>query len=183
MATPPEPYAKLRHAYRLHQRTNHTSNSYIPPLLKGHEMDIAETNLAHALGEIKSVANVCLVLPFTPSLLLDPTPLLPTIYQTVVAVPTSHIIVRLVTPSSTGEPAEGQLYDRLRRNPRANWDVLQRFLAEVYASLSAGQWACGKVLLDVEVAFAQASDQGISREHDAVLYLDGMYKVALEQCI
>lgn len=90
-----------------------------------------------------------LVLPFDSSTYPDPAPLLPTIHETLTSLPTdsTHFTVLLITPD------DSQLYLTLRSSPVSCWNDFQGSLSKLYACLAAAQWSCGKVLLDVEVAF------------------------------
>ena len=87
-----------------------------------------------------------LILPFIPSLLLHPEPLLPIVTQALHCSSRSLLVI-FSTPSIE------QLYATLRRDPRASWLELQRFLGEIYASMLVAVWAVERVLMDVEVRF------------------------------
>lgn len=133
--------------------------------------------LRQALSRISPAKSVVLILPFTPGILLDPSQLLATIYHTTTTLPTESLLVYFTTPSNPTSKTSEQLYDVLLRNPRGHWDVFQAFLSQVYATLTAAQWASGKVNLKVDVGFAgQHSDQThrIMNRDSLVLYLEGM---------
>ncbi|KAI9638354.1 uncharacterized protein MKK02DRAFT_42741 [Dioszegia hungarica] len=137
-------------------------------------MSSYETSLRSALSSMPSAGHVTLILPFTPALLPDPTPLLPIIFQALIALPEIALFVYFSTPPGVSEKHD-QLYDVLSQNPRANFDVLQSFLAQVYATLAAGQWESGKVDVSVDVGFAgvvAGQEKRISEESELVLYLD-----------
>lgn len=95
--------------------------------------------------------TVTLLLPLTASTYTNPSPLLPTIYRTLSTLPAgiTHFDVLFITPNAS----VSQIYAQIRSNPTKNWDSLQAFLGKVYACLAAAQWTCGRVLLEVEVAF------------------------------
>lgn len=88
-----------------------------------------------------------LVLPFTPSIYKDPSPLPPIISQVVRSSDRSVLII--FSNPNHGE----QLYTTLRRDPRASFAGLQTFLGRVYATMAEAQWRSGRVLMDVEVRF------------------------------
>ena len=92
--------------------------------------------------------HTVLILPFTPSILADPAPILQLVYKTTQE-STASCTVLFSTPSSSGR----DLYTRLKAEPRKHWDTFQKFLGRIYATLSAAQWGVGRVLLDVEVGF------------------------------
>jgi pantetheine-phosphate adenylyltransferase len=91
--------------------------------------------------------HTVLVLPFTSSLLADPTPILHLVYKTTTESKESCTIL-FSTPSSSRD-----LYAMLQAEPRMYWHTFQKFLGRVYATLSAAQWSVGRVLMDVEVGF------------------------------
>ena len=100
--------------------------------------------------------HVVLLLPFTPATLNDPAPLLPIISRAVKETQSRSLLVLFSTPlddSQAGTSSHGQLYAQLRANPSVNFELFQRFLGKIYATLAAAQWSCGKVLMNVEVAF------------------------------
>jgi pantetheine-phosphate adenylyltransferase len=92
--------------------------------------------------------HTVLVLPFTPSILADPTPILHLVYKTTQESRESCTIL-FSTPSTPS----GDIYSILKAEPRRYWQIFQKFLGRVYATLSAAQWSVGRVLLDVEVGF------------------------------
>jgi len=98
-----------------------------------------------------SPAHTFLVLPFTSSILSNPSPLLKTIYNT--AYTSDQSCTVLFSTPSDGIGEGGQLYSTFKAAPRRYWSTFQTFLGKVYAALAAGQWAAGKVLMDVEVLF------------------------------
>jgi len=98
-----------------------------------------------------SPAHTFLILPFTSSILSDPSPLLETIYNT--AYTSDQSCTVLFSTPSDGIGEGGLLYSILKASPRKYWSTFQTFLGKVYAALAAGQWAAGKVLMDVEVLF------------------------------
>lgn len=129
--------------------------------------------LRKALSQIDPVEAVTLILPFTPSTLLDPTPFLPAIHDILFAIPTQSLLVYFSTPD------QEQLYDIIKQKPRTHWDVLQSFLSQVYGTLAAAQWACEKVDISVDVGFAS---QGFGQKDrvgksDIILYFDCMYYI------
>jgi hypothetical protein len=98
-----------------------------------------------------SSAHTFLILPFTSSILSNPSPLLKTIYNTAYTSDQSCTI--LFSTPSNGHGESGQLYSISKASPRKYWSTFQSFLGKVYAALAAGQRAAGKVLMDVEVLF------------------------------
>lgn len=92
--------------------------------------------------------HTVLVLPFTRSILADPTPILNLVYKTTQESRESCTVL-FSTPSS----ARRDLYTTLKAEPRKYWDTFQKFLGRVYATLSAAQWGVGRVLMNVEVGF------------------------------
>ena len=128
-------------------------------------------SLALTLAGISSAKQIILVLPFTLPILSSPSPLLPTIFQILLALPTERFTVLFSTPTDTSNE---QLYSLLQRDVRGNWQRLQEFLAQVYATLAAAQWESGKIGLEVEVLFDGM--RGLKtriQDCDAVLVLDG----------
>lgn len=121
-----------------------------------------------------------LVLPFTPTLLSDPSSLLPAIYGAALHSSLSCTII-FSSPSSSSSSSDDQLYTQLRKSPRQSWTVFQIFLGKVYATLAAGQWRAGKVLMDVEVHFeGEQGDWGdkllYAKEEDKrLIVLEGEY--------
>ncbi|WVQ78065.1 hypothetical protein IAT38_000146 [Cryptococcus sp. DSM 104549] len=101
------------------------------------------------MAPIELAEHTVLLLPFTPSLLRDPSPLFPLILDLLPRSSTASFTVLFYTPLNQGE----QLYTVLRRSPRESFAELQAFLGGVYAALVTAQWKCGGVLLDVEVHF------------------------------
>jgi len=94
-----------------------------------------------------TVEHAVLILPFTPGLLADPTPILHLVYKSTQESRESCTIL-FSTPSPRGD-----LYAKLKAEPRKYWHTFQKFLGRVYATLSAAQWSVGRVLMDVEVGF------------------------------
>ena len=92
--------------------------------------------------------HTVLVLPFTPSILVDPTPVLQLVYKTTQESRESCTVL-FSTPASAGR----DLYTTLKAEPRKYWETFQKFLGRIYATLSAAQWVVGRVLMDVEVGF------------------------------
>jgi pantetheine-phosphate adenylyltransferase len=92
--------------------------------------------------------HTVLILPFTPDLLADPTPILHLVYKTTQKTCQSCTIL-FSTPSTP----TGDIYSVLKAKPRNYWHTFQKFLGRVYATLSAAQWSVGRVLMDVEVGF------------------------------
>ena len=119
-----------------------------------------------------------LVLPFDQSTYPDPSPVLPVIYRTLVHLPGSitHFHVLFITPGTID-----QLYPKLKAEPVSAWDDFQTFLAEVYATLAAGQWTSGKILLDVEVIFG--GEPGLATVASGATVLEGSFCVFRQQCI
>lgn len=89
-----------------------------------------------------------LLLPFTEDLLYDPSPL--SLSQTIYNSAYTSLESCTVLFSS---PGGSQLYDTLRQSPTRHWHSFQTFLGRIYASLAAGQWEAGRVLMDVEILF------------------------------
>jgi hypothetical protein len=87
-----------------------------------------------------------LLLPLTEDLLYDPSPLSQTIYNSAYTSLESCTVL-------FSSPGGVQLYDTLRQSPTRHWQSFQTFLGRIYASLAAGQWEAGRVLMDVEVLF------------------------------
>jgi hypothetical protein len=103
-----------------------------------------------------------LLLPFTLETFNDPSPLFPTIFNTLQQSSLKSIAILCTTPpEALGGP---QLYDVLRRDPRGHWQGMQRFLGGIYATLAAAQWHSGRVLMDVEVSFDTAEALAIRPE-------------------
>lgn len=100
----------------------------------------------------QDVEDGLLVLPFTPGLLRNPLPLLPIVYKAAHHARNS-LTVLFSTPQEEGIPKPRQMYYILRRSPKTHFAALQSFLGKVYSALAAGQWAAGRVLLEVEVRF------------------------------
>lgn len=128
-------------------------------------------SLAQTLAGISPAKQIILVLPFTLPILSSPSPLLPTIFQILLVLPTERFTVLFSTPTDTSNE---QLYSLLQRDVRGNWQRLQEFLAQVYATLAAAQWESGKIGLEVEVLFDGM--RGLKtriQDCDAVLVLDG----------
>lgn len=98
---------------------------------------------------IPSTGDLLVVLPFTPALLADPSPLLPLIYSAAKSV-SGSVTVLFSTPSATDDQ---QLYATLRAAPKAHWSALSHFLAQAYSALAAGQQAADNFLTEVEVRF------------------------------
>ncbi|OWT42077.1 pantetheine-phosphate adenylyltransferase [Cryptococcus neoformans Bt1] len=110
--------------------------------------------------------HTILVLPFTPSLLRDPSPLYSPILDVLPRSSKKSFTVFFSTPagsisseqsaiqsiSGIGSNQE-QLYSLLRRTPQESFKALQSFLGHIYTALWTAQWKCGNVLLDVEVHF------------------------------
>lgn len=110
--------------------------------------------------------HTILVLPFTPSLLRDPSPLYSPILDVLPRSSKKSFTVFFSTPagsisseqsaiqsiSGVGSNQE-QLYSLLRRTPQESFKALQSFLGHIYTALWTAQWKCGNVLLDVEVHF------------------------------
>ncbi|WVF72234.1 hypothetical protein IAT40_007046 [Kwoniella sp. CBS 6097] len=100
-----------------------------------------------------------LLLPFTPSLLQNPTPLLPVIASTLTQSATQSFTVLFTTPPDTAvnsrreNEAEEQLYTSLKQEPIRHFATLQRFLCKVYTALVYAQMRAGRPLMDVEVHF------------------------------
>lgn len=94
--------------------------------------------------------HIILLLPFTLSTYQNPTPLLPIIHQTLTHSSLKSLTVIFLTPDAT---SPDQLYTQLRKNPVKHWHGFQIFLGKVYATLAAAQWACSRVLMDVEIRF------------------------------
>lgn len=92
--------------------------------------------------------HTVLLLPFTRDILEDPSQILSLVYKT-----TQESVESCTVLFSTPQSSRGDLYTTLGSDPRTYWDTFQKFLGKVYATLSAAQWAAGKVLLDVEVGF------------------------------
>jgi pantetheine-phosphate adenylyltransferase len=92
--------------------------------------------------------HTVLILPFTPSILADPSPILHLVYRTTQDSKASCTIL-FSTPSTP----TGDIYSVLKAEPRKYWHTFQKFLGRVYATLSAAQWSVGRVLMDVEVGF------------------------------
>ncbi|AAW41699.2 pantetheine-phosphate adenylyltransferase, putative [Cryptococcus deneoformans JEC21] len=121
--------------------------------------------------------HTILVLPFTPSLLRDPSPLYSPILDILPRSSKKSFTVFFSTPagaisseqsaiqsiSGVGSNQE-QLYSLLRRAPQESFKALQSFLGHIYTALWTAQWKCENVLLDVEVHF-----EGESGELDAKL--------------
>lgn len=93
------------------------------------------------------VKHTFVVLPFTSAILQNPATLLSVIYR---AAKNSLESCTVIFSSPGGST---QFYANLRETPRRHWQGLQTFLGKVYASLAAGQWSVGRVLMDVEVHF------------------------------
>ena len=108
-----------------------------------------------------------LVIPFSSATYPDPSPVLSTIYRTLVSLPatSTNLTVLFSTPSAHGP----QLYPKLRSNAVDNWADFQSFLGKVYACLAAAQWTAGKILMDVEVAFEGEPQTG----HGETMTLEG----------
>jgi hypothetical protein len=104
--------------------------------------------------------HTVLVLPFTSSILSDPHPILHTIHQQVINSIESCTVLFSTPRPGGGEVGSGdeQLYITLRRSPKKYWDVFQRFLGKVYATMAAAQWRVGRVLMDVEIGFDGGMD-------------------------
>lgn len=100
-------------------------------------------------------AAVCehalLLLPFTPALLADPAPVLPTLFLAAQRAATRTLTVVFSTPAACHDGR--QVYVSLREAPRVHWAAFGAFLGRAYSALAAGQWAADRVLLDVEVRF------------------------------
>lgn len=113
------------------------------------------------IGKMAS-KHTFVVLPLTSELLSDPSTILPAIYGAALHSAASCTII-FSSPSPFGSSSSNsnsksndendQLYTELRKSPRPNWTAFQTFLGKVYATLAAGQWRAGKVLMDVEVHF------------------------------
>jgi pantetheine-phosphate adenylyltransferase len=95
-----------------------------------------------------TAGHTVLILPFIPSILADPTPILHLVYKTTQESSQSCTIL-FSTPSTP----TGGIYSVLKAEPRKYWHTFQKFLGRVYATLSAAQWSVGMVLMDVEVGF------------------------------
>ena len=98
--------------------------------------------------------HTLLSLPFTPATYIDPSLLLPIISH---AVRASSLSCFVLFSTPHGE----QLYTDLRRNPRASFEGLQRFLGRVYSVMAEAQWEAAKVLMDVEVRFEGEHEGGV----------------------
>ena len=107
----------------------------------------------HTMSSSAAPQHAFLVLPFTHSVLKDPAPLLPTVYNTLVHLPPS--VKQLIVGFTSPPLYPSQLYDILRQDPRRHWQTFQTFLGDVYATLAAAQWRSDRVLMDVEVQFAR----------------------------
>ncbi|WVW83134.1 hypothetical protein I302_105152 [Kwoniella bestiolae CBS 10118] len=99
-----------------------------------------------------------LILPFTSSILSDPTEAISTILDTLPRSAIKSFTVLFTTPppassSSYDRQQNEQLYAMLKRSPTKNFRILQSFLGRIYAALATAQLAAGKVLMDVEVHF------------------------------
>lgn len=93
-----------------------------------------------------------LLAPLLPALLLDPSPLLPILFDALTERTSRSFTTIFVSTSKFTD-----LYDVLRSNSAANWSTFQAFLAKIYSILAAAQWRAGRVLMDVDVHFADRS--------------------------
>lgn len=134
----------------------------------------SELTILHTSIMASNVEDGLLVLPFTPGILADPSPLLLVIFNAA-----QHARNSLTVLFST--PSGPQLYRTLRQSPKSHFGALQSFLGKVYSALAAGQWAVDNVLLQVEVRFdgelGEWKDK-IAQPH-AVLVLQGGQSASL----
>ncbi|KAL1405290.1 hypothetical protein Q8F55_008917 [Vanrija albida] len=105
------------------------------------------------MTSLPPTGDLLLVLPFTPALLADPSPLLPLIYSAAKSVSGSATVLFSTPPPASSDHPDGQLYATLRSAPKAHWSALSHFLAQVYSALAAGQQAADNFLTEVEVRF------------------------------
>jgi hypothetical protein len=100
---------------------------------------------------IQATDHTVLILPFTAQTYANPEPFFPAVFNTLKYSSFRSLTILCSTPLE--DDAGAQLYDTLRNDPRSHWKGMQRLLGGLYATLAAAQWACGRVLMDVEVAF------------------------------
>jgi hypothetical protein len=114
-------------------------------------------------------ARHLLIVPFDSSTYPNPSSILPTIYRTVLSLPSdaTHFSILFATPGTSNE-----LYPTLQASPEQHWTGFQSFLGKVYACLAAAQWSSGNILLDVEIAF-KGEKSRVQLDHNQVIVIEG----------
>ncbi|WVQ98693.1 hypothetical protein IAU59_005824 [Kwoniella sp. CBS 9459] len=110
-------------------------------------------------AQLGQTAHAILLLPFTPSLLQNPSALLPIIASTLSQAAIQSFTVFFTTlGNSTAarqqiQQQQQQLYATLRKEPIRHFVLFQRFLCRVYTALVYAQMRAARPLMDVEVHF------------------------------
>ncbi|WWC90072.1 uncharacterized protein L201_005005 [Kwoniella dendrophila CBS 6074] len=95
-----------------------------------------------------------LLLPFTTSILSDPSEIISTILNTLPKSSKESFTIILTTPPQiTNKNDQEQLYTKLLLSPKAHFETFQTFLGRIYSALATAQSNAGKILMDVEVHF------------------------------